>query len=194
MLDSWKRIEEWLNSNVHEIISTLNPGASKEQIDDLESTLKNTLPSDFKEFMSIHNGQNYTHLKLFDGDSLLSTEDIALEWQTWKEVLPGIEESCIEQFGEPAKSSPDSGIKDDWWNSAWIPITSNGSGDHYCIDLDPAEGGTKGQIIRMLHDDPSRELIASSFHEWIEKYISDLKSGAYISSDDIGWGGVIKPN
>ena len=84
------------------------------------------------------------------------------------------------------------GIKNDWWNTAWIPITSNGSGDHYWIDLDPDNDGNKGQIIRMLHDHPDRELISPSFRQWITDYTNDLENGLYTTSNDIGWGGVVR--
>jgi len=74
----------------------------------------------------------------------------------------------------------------------WIPITANGSGDNYCIDLDPTDEGQKGQIIRMWHDDPQRELVSSSFRQWIYDYIADLENNVYEASDDIGWGGVVR--
>lgn len=39
-------------------------------------------------------------------------------------------------------------------------------GDGLCIDLDPAPGGTVGQVIRRLHDDDRRERVAASFTQW----------------------------
>lgn len=192
MKDSWTKIKDWLTNNHPEVISTLNTGASPDDIEKLELIIGTSMPDDFKEFYSIHNGQSYTHLRLFDGDILLSTSDIIAEWKQWKDVLPTINEGCIEQFGSPAESSPDRGIKNDWWNLLWIPITANGSGDNYCIDMDPTDEGQKGQIIRMWHDDPQRELVSPSFRQWISNYIRDLENNIYKPSYDIGWGGVIR--
>jgi len=192
MKDSWLKIRNWLKGNHPAVISTLNIGALPDDIKKLESLIGTHMPTDFKEFYSIHNGQSFTHLRLFDGDILLSISDIIAEWIQWKDVLPIINENCVKDFGSPAESSPDPGIKNDWWNLLWIPITANGSGDNYCIDLDPTDEGQKGQIIRMWHDDPQRELVSSSFRQWIYDYIADLENNVYEASDDIGWGGVVR--
>jgi len=36
------------------------------------------------------------------------------------------------------------------------PLTDSGSGDRHCLDLDPAPGGSVGQVILMWHDSPER--------------------------------------
>jgi len=189
----WVKIKEWISKNFPPILDTLNEGATDDDICKLESELGVKLPTDFIEFYKVHNGQSWTHLSLFDSDRLLSTDEIIREWSGWNSVLPEINAICIEMSGKPASSDPEPGIKDYWWNAAWIPITANGSGDNYCIDLDPTPEGTKGQIIRMWHDMPWRELVAPSFKDWILKYVADLENGVYIISEDIGIGGIIKP-
>ncbi|RYE43516.1 MAG: hypothetical protein EOP48_22895 [Sphingobacteriales bacterium] len=188
MKDPWSKIKTWLTKNHPEIICTLNVGASLNDYQELELTIGTSMPDDFKEFYTIHNGQLFTHLCLFDGDILLSVCDIIREWKQWNDILPIIHTNCIEQFGSPAESNSDPGIKGDWWNPLWIPITANGSGDNICIDLDPSHKGRRGQIIRMCHDDPQRELLAPSFRQWISNYIADLENGIYEASNDIGWG------
>lgn len=192
MKKSWQKIEGWININHPTMIETLNLGATNQELFHLETILGNRLPEDFKAFLSIHNGQTWTHLKLFNGDRLLAIEDIINDWTSWNTVLPDIDTDCKSMFGEAAKSSPQKGIKDDWWNPSWVPITSDGSGDSFCIDLDPTSEGTIGQIIRMYHDDPERTLVSSSFSEWIYNYIEDLENNVYEPSDDIGWGGIVK--
>lgn len=192
MKHSWIKIENWLTVNHPAVLSTLNNGAEPSDIKQLEALIGTHMPIDFKEFYSIHNGQSFTHLRLFDGDILLSIMDIINEWVVWKNVLPRIEEDWQKQVGLPVKSNPDPGIKDDWWNLLWIPITADGCGDNYCIDLDPTKEGLTGQIIRMRHDDPQRELISSSFREWIDDYVADLENNVYEASDDMGWGGVVR--
>ena len=192
MKKAWQKIESWIKDNHPVMFSTLNAGATTQELIELESAIGINLPEDFKTFLSIHNGQSWTNLTLFDGDKMSSIEDIIRDWQLWEKVLPDIDADCIKMYGQPQKSIPDKGIKDDWWNSAWVPITADGSGDSYCIDLDPTSEGTHGQIIRMYHDDPGRELIAPSFRSWIEAYVTDLENGVYVPSDDIGWGGIIK--
>jgi cell wall assembly regulator SMI1 len=192
MKEIWASIENWIKVNHPEILETLNSGATEQDFINFKSIVGLDLPEPFRDFLSIHNGQKWTHLKLFDGDRLLSMEDIIDDWESWKSVLPEIDAQCREDFGFPASSLPEKGIKDNWWNEAWVPITSNGSGDSYCIDLDPTPEGQKGQIIRMWHDVPERELIAPSFTAWINKFINDLDNGVYVRSDEIGWGGIVR--
>ena len=192
MKDTWERIENWIKANYIEILETLNSGAKEQDFIKFKSVVGLDLPEPFRDFLSIHNGQTWTHLKLFDGYRLLSIEDIIDEWENWNSVLPEIDAQCREEYGVRASSLPEKGIKDDWWNHAWIPITSNGSGDSYCIDLDPTPEGQQGQIVRMWHDVPERELIAASFSEWISKYVNDLENGSYVPSSEIGWGGVVR--
>ncbi|MEC3906133.1 SMI1/KNR4 family protein [Tamlana sp. 2201CG12-4] len=163
----------------------LNPPASKQNIEKLEHTIGAELPEEYINFLMIHNGQNSDSEGLINVEELLSIERIIQEWKVWKELLDSGDFSGYE-------SDPNKGIKNDWWNDKWIPITHDGGGNHYCIDLDPALGGSSGQIIRMWHDSEERELIAHSFKEWITKYINDLEKGQYVYSED--WGGIINKN
>lgn len=175
-----------------QILDTLNPGADLYRISELEQKIGMTLPDSFKDFYQVHDGQKLTGLSLFDGDYLLSIDEILREWLQWKEVTPKIEADILATYGDKLASEPDLGIRNNWWNPAWIPITSNGCGDNFCIDLDPTEEGTFGQIIRMIHDHPRRELQANSFDSWINQYISDLEADKYYFSDSIGWGGLLR--
>jgi cell wall assembly regulator SMI1 len=87
-------------------------------------------------------------------------------------------------------SDPEDGVKNDWWNPLWVPFTFDGSGNHTCIDLDPAPNGSVGQVIRMWHDAPCGELYASSFTEYISNYILGIETGKYVYAK--GWGLVDK--
>ena len=99
------------------------------------------------------------------------------EWRVWHKLLVG---------GNFAGtySEPPAGVKSDWWNPGWLPLTYDGSGNHWCLDLDPAPGGTYGQIIRMWHDDAERPLAAGSFREWMTRYVAGLEAGDYAFSEE----------
>lgn len=182
MKETWVKIENWLQNNANGIFDSLNEGAEEGDFEELEDLINKRLPDEFKAFYSIHNGQNYDDGGLIDTEELLSTQRIMEEWQVWKDL----QEKGV--FDEQV-SEADDGIKEKWWHPAWIPLTYDGSGNHYCLDLSPDEGGTKGQIIRIWHDGPERELIASSFTEWIKGYAECLEKDEYVFSDE--WGGVI---
>jgi len=178
----WTRFENWISKNASHLTSSLNDPATEDQISKLEKTIQEKLPKEYIEFLKLHNGQNRESEGLISTEELLSIERVIEEWVVWKALL---EKGDF----DGSQSSPDKGIKSDWWNPKWIPITYDGSGNHFCIDIDPDNGGKKGQIIRMWHDSAEREFIANSFNEWFNNYVTDLEKGKYVYSED--WGGII---
>lgn len=150
---------------------------------ELESIIGRALPEAFKRAYRIHNGQATDEVGLFDGTELLSATAIADQYRIWKELLDD------GQFAELHSQSP-AGIKTDWWSPGWIPITHNGGGDHSCLDLDPAAGGTVGQIISFWHDEPSRAILAPDFETWLTQYADALEAGELVSSED--YAGVVR--
>ncbi|KGF73841.1 hypothetical protein DO97_10665 [Neosynechococcus sphagnicola sy1] len=177
MQEIWARIESWLAANAPQLLDTLQPGASETQIKAVEAVLGIQFPKEVRASYRIHNGQSAYDYGLLDGHELLSLERIQEEWKIWKDLLDGGDFN-----GE--KSDADPGIRSDWWNAQWIPLTYDGAGNHDCLDLNPGEGGNRGQIIEMWHDAPERVIVASSFREWLEQYATGLESGEFIFSEE----------
>jgi cell wall assembly regulator SMI1 len=172
MEEYWNRIKKWLEQNDSGRLKLLQKGADSTEINLLESTIGVKLPEDFVLFYSIHNGQTPYSKGIIIGEELLSTERILDEWNIWKALIDSNEFTDI-------NGTPDAGIKNDWYNKSWIPITCDGAGNHYCLDLDPAGNGVYGQIIRVWHDDGTRTLEADSFRKWISYFVEDLEDGRY---------------
>jgi cell wall assembly regulator SMI1 len=184
----WSRIELWLRENAPQVLGTLNPGATKEQIEQIETKLAVALPRDMKESYRIHNGQSVNPvdgsvLVLIDGFELLSLEALAEIWAGWKQML---EQGMFKGI----QSEPSGPVQPFWWSNLWIPVTDNGYGDHYCVDLDPGPGGLVGQIISVWHENPHRVVLAPSFRQWLDRFANALESGVYMFSED--YGGIMK--
>ena len=179
----WIDIEFWIEVNAPHLLNYLAPPATIQEIEHAESRLNITFSEAFKDFYTIHNGQIDESESLICGQAILSLERIVDEWQKWTELLTQGE---FNEDGEISVSDPDPGVKNDWWNIKWIPVTSNGCGDNFCIDMDPAQGGNVGQIISMWHDAGWRELKGNSFEEWIIQYANDLTKGKYVYEDRLG--------
>ncbi|GAB3639061.1 hypothetical protein GCM10027422_46520 [Hymenobacter arcticus] len=177
MLSIWKRFEAWLAVSAPQLLTELNAGATDAELGELATTLGTELPADFLAFYRIHNGQKTEASGLFDGEELLSVPRMLDEWTIWNDLLKGGD-------FEGAASMPDAGVRADWWNPLWLPLTHDGAGNHCCLDLSPAPGGACGQIIRMWHDADERTLLASSFTEWITRYVTALEAGEYVFSED----------
>ena len=176
MNKEFERFKQWLSLNYSDGLIDLNPPATDYEIEELTKILGVELPNDFLDVLRIHNGQKGESAWLFDSQEFLSTHRIIEEFNTWKNLLNT-------QF-QGKSSTPDEGVKNDWWNTNWIPFTSDGCGDHSCLDLSPTNTGTKGQIITLWYESGEREIVAPSFSLWFEEYVEQLYSGELIYSEE----------
>ena len=176
MNKEFEKFKQWLSVNYSDGLSDLNPPATDDEILELTNVIGIELPNDFLGILKIHNGQKGEAAWLFDSQEFLSTHRIIEEFNTWKKLFD------TELQGKV--SNPDDGVKNDWWNKAWIPFTSDGCGDHYCLDLSPTPRGTKGQVITLWYESGEREIVASSFSQWFEEYVKELNSGELFYSKE----------
>jgi cell wall assembly regulator SMI1 len=175
MQDIWKRIEKSLRDVAPAALGTLSAGASAKVIGSAEKALGITFPQEVIESYRVHDGQSDAAPELFDGWRLLPMDRVVAEWTVWKKLLDGGEFKGRQSDAAPHHVS-------DWWNPAWIPLTSNGAGDHHCLDLAPGRGGRSGQIIQMQHDGPERALVADSFRQWLADRAEELSTTAAITT------------
>ncbi len=169
----WKKLNPWMAANAPELEQSLQQGANSQEILELEQHLGVTLPEDYKLFLGLCNGQADDALAEFYNGELLSIANIKFQWDAWKNLLETNTFSGI-------SSQPDKGIRNDWWNLKWIPFTHDGGGNHFCLDLAPANGGHVGQVITMWHDSSEREFVASNFTAWLEDILNGVETGAIV--------------
>lgn len=67
-------------------------------------------------------------------------------------------------------------IKPTWWSLMRVKILDN-SGDGVMVDLDPAPGGSVGQLILFDHEMGPRRVIATTFTEWLDRIARALEAG-----------------
>jgi cell wall assembly regulator SMI1 len=180
VITAWNAIEAWLEQNWPAGLADLNPPATEAEIHALEHALGCALPMDFVSSLRVHNGQKALAGYLCPSGELLSTAEIASQWQVWKDLFESGEFDDYES--EPASNA----IDRTWWNPGWVPITHNGAGDHDCLDLSPTSTGHIGQVITMWHDMAERELLAPAFAAWLQQLANKLASGDVVLSDRYG--------
>lgn len=178
MQEIWQRIDSWLQQNAPEIFSDLLPAASDEQFSQVEETIQCELPQSIKEFYLIHNGTRGGGPPLMGKWRLLNLDTVCREWSIQNELL-------ADGVFDDEECEPDEPVQPVWWDNRWIPVASNDSGDLICLDLNPPEDGTFGQLIRYWHNDPARTVIAKSFTDWLTQFLNDLENGIYRIED--GW-------
>jgi cell wall assembly regulator SMI1 len=174
MKEIWQNIEDWLKINATEVYEDLIPGATDQEIAQAEEIMQIKFPDIVLQSLKIHNGQ-VSSPYLIGGDwNLLNLEYMVNRWKFLKELFDA---GDFDLDGTEMDAPPE--IRKEWWNPKWVPISSNGSGDYYCIDLNPTEQGNLGQIISYWHVDTRRELIAKDFKEWLDTFAKDLDKGKY---------------
>ena len=167
----WERIEHYLAKNFPQHLACLNLGAMEEEIVYAETVMKIRLPEDFRESLKRHNGQNpKSAMSIFGFGELVPLEDIVRTWR----FLENLHE---DQNWRESIATAHPSVKANWWNLCWVPITSDGCGNHECLDLNPTSEGHLGQVITMWHDDSSRSLCAASFADWLEDCAQEIERG-----------------
>lgn len=167
---AWRRLEEALSVRRPSVLRQLRPGASQRQISTFEKAIGRSLPDEARGFFMVHDGQS-EHADTFIGESgeflsppahrmVLLDESLRM-WEMWASLV-----RAGEFAGRPGL--PDKGVREDWYHLGWIPLTDNGAGNHYCLDLVPAEGGRAGQVILVRHDAAARPIAAGGLAQWLQ--------------------------
>ena len=176
MNKEFDKFKQWLSLNYSDGLLDLNPPATDAEIEELTIALGVDLPKDFIDVLRIHNGQKGESAWLFDSQEFLSTHRIIEEFNIWKNLLNSELQGKL--------STADEGVKNDWYNLNWIPFTTDGCGNHYCLDLSPSPTGKKGQVITLWYESSEREIVSGSFTQWFEEYVIELFSGELIYSKE----------
>lgn len=138
----------------------LQSGATDQDIAGLEDALGVVIPEQIKAFYRIHNGQQQQiETTCFVRNLTLSPIHEIIE--NWTFLQEEFDPEDWEVDAQP-------GVQPLAWNSKWIPIASNGGGDYLCIDTDPTEEGTIGQVLYFWHDWEYRSVEASDFFKFVE--------------------------
>jgi len=169
MNEIWESIEGWLRANAPDVLNDLLPGASTEDRAAAAETYGSELPQEMQASYRVHDGSRGGAAPLLGEWRLLSLAAGIREWSTIK----GLDDT---KTFEGMESDSDPEITDVWWKPGWVPVASNDSGDFLCVDLDPAPGGSRGQIISYLHAEPRRAVVAATFDAWLGQFVSDLKT------------------
>lgn len=174
----WSRIEVWLAGHLPALQEDLQPGATADQLDEVEQVLGVQFPEAMRAAYQIHNGQFGDAAPLMGEWQLLSLEDLQGQWELMQDLQ--IENPIF----LPSPATVPSPVRAEWWNSKWIPIAYNGAGDLMCVDLDPAPSGEVGQVITFWHTEPERLLVASSFQVWLQQFADALDQGDFVVEED----------
>ncbi|MBI4861136.1 MAG: SMI1/KNR4 family protein [Candidatus Riflebacteria bacterium] len=155
----------------------LRLGASDALLDQACARLSQELPREILDCYRVHDGQTCdADVGLLFGWRFLSLDAMCSCWDSWL----GLE------FEFPPDDFVSTGpVREQYACPGWIPISDDGSGNHVGLDLDPAAGGTPGQIIPFGRDFQTKAVLAATLSELFDRFVCDLESGA-VRLDELG--------
>ena len=154
------------------------PGATEDEIHQLENLLEIALPQDFQASYRLHNG-GFT-MELVTEMDMLRLDQIAEWWRILRDLLT--DEGWANQ--EPYYFSEEvvkrggwnvGPVQPVWWHRKWVPIAYEYAGNLTCLDLAPAPGGTVGQIIDWDHECGPSRVLFPGFQQLLEVFADQLQ-------------------
>jgi len=190
------RLFNWVEENLPELMESMNPPATEQEIIDAEAILSVSFPESVKQLYLRHNGQKDRSAELLNGERVnednvhlwriipglfyglefMSLQEVVEQWQSWASVREGHDVSP-EEMNVLSSSSKPGYVKPVYANSKWIPLTSGS--DHLGLDYDPDSKGTIGQVINFGRDEDVKHVIADSFEEFLKWYVEQLDGGNF---------------
>ncbi len=170
---TWHRIEAWLGAHVPRLAADLAGPAPATAIAAAEAAFGQPLPADLVASVAIHDGQRGAGFELFGRWGLMSLDRAVEYWRMFEDLAAA---GTFEGTLPIAAHGP---VRAVWWTPAWLPFAVDARGDVLALDLDPTEGGRRGQVIRYLHDRARREVIAPDLGAWLAAIADDLEADRY---------------
>lgn len=163
----WQQIEAEIRSRAPALSSRLLPPASPQALARAEAVLDAELPESVVAVYLVHDGLGMPAVleQSSRASELLSLSEMIEHWRS----LTGLSDEG--RFDDRAVERVRGAVKPDWYNRRWLPVASDGEGNYFCVDLDPAEGGTVGQIIAFRHDSPERWVVAPDLPTFLATHL-----------------------
>lgn len=173
----WASIEKALRDRGGSTDELLGAGATDEDLAKLQALLApHALPEAFVLAWKQHDGEALGRDDtLVRGRLLLPLRAIASEYETMREVAEK----------NPYDVEADVGVRREMFAKGWVPfVLLGGSSDFHCVDLDPADGGTPGQIIAVSHEITPRTVVAKDLASYFSNFAARISGGDATDSSD----------
>ncbi|NUP44865.1 MAG: tetratricopeptide repeat protein [Streptomyces sp.] len=160
------------------------PAPDPERADRLASLAREygtALPADLRALYDIADGDG--DLGLLDGFEWFTVSELEdhLVNRWWTVDIH--ENAWID--GAVSDGGPHAAVRRSHDRPGWIPFAYGSSLDYLAVDLDPAENGRPGQVIRIGTRRPHAEYVADSMTSLLRGHVEALRQGRF--TDEDGW-------
>ncbi|KAA1471080.1 hypothetical protein DENSPDRAFT_929283 [Dentipellis sp. KUC8613] len=204
---TWNRLRTWLSNEYPELGDTLNYGILPQDLADIEMQFGFALPQAVRESYLCVDGQEPESSVgcsegLFFGLNLLPLDEVLDEWRFWREVDNDPSTGAHAKLKDIMQSIPPNWIRREYSQRGWIPLITDKTGNYIGVDLNPAEGGSVGQVIIFGRDFDTKVVLwkgdgPAGWARWLANFVEELESGEGFelggnnesegSEDDVGY-------
>ena len=176
----WREILKQIKLASEDIYASVNPPADALEIQRLEKAVGVELPQDFRDYLSVLNGQKNTEeqtrdrnteLPLLGFNPFLSITGILESWSMMNELFA--------KETEPLEWVTEDKIKPYIWRKHWIPFTEYEGSWYLILDCDPRKNGTYGQVFCWCSGMDYSGVTANSFTEFSKEVLARLTGKRY---------------
>ena len=176
----WREILKQIKLASENIYASVNPPADALEIQRLEKAVGVELPQDFRDYLSVLNGQKNTEeqtrdrnteLPLLGFNPFLSITGILESWSMMNELFA--------KETEPLEWVTEDKIKPYIWRKHWIPFTEYEGSWYLILDCDPGKNGTYGQVFCWCSGMDYSGVTANSFTEFSKEVLARLTGKRY---------------
>lgn len=149
-----------------EVVVSLRPPLTAQQIADLETEHRFALPEAVKALYMWHDGQDPGGFVTFVNNMQFLPLADALVIKAELDGMIGYDFEL-----------------ENWWYPAWLPIFHNGGGDHLVVDTAGIHTGNSGQLLTAYHDWEYRPIVAHDLTVFVQGVI-DYHAGTPVDEMD----------
>ena len=163
----WVEVRAWLAEARPDLAAELRTGAGDEALAELAAL---GLPESWRAWWHHNDGAGPV---LFDGWSWLPVRGVVDSVLSEYEAL--IEMAVqLENEAPPTAVGP---VRPVWGHRDWVPFAVDYSGRFLCVDLAPADGGQRGQVI--LVDDDERRVLYDGLQSFLSDCLMRMEMGVH---------------
>ncbi|WP_405795272.1 SMI1/KNR4 family protein [Streptomyces sp. NBC_01506] len=134
------------------------------------------LPADLRALYDVSDGEGDLGGLLDDYEWLTADElDVDATEREW--TVDVHENTWLD--GAVSDSGPPGAVRRSHDRPGWIPFAYGGGLDYLAVDMDPAENGRPGQVIRIGMRRPRPEYVADSVTALLRRHVDALRQGRY---------------